>query len=757
MKRVIALILCLLTALSLVSLSGCTMGQEKVTKAFDTEKESCSPENWTLAKNDKYTLLYDEATNTLEGKAFQDKIIQLVDNATGESWSFTAGGGEDIEAVDPVTGMPLPRMPEPASALVVEYLDSENNQRAETTSYIDANKNGRVCATNIENGVRFEYYFDYYEIMIPVSFTLREDSVAVSFNPAEIQEGSRYKAVSVRIAPFWCSVQNDSEDSYLFHPSGSGAIIEPETLAQGVTYSAPVFGRDYVMLKENEETETEDIKIPVFGAKVGNIATCAIIEQGQGASYIGAKVGYAAMKYSSVFATYQIRGYTENRTERMNNATVREAVFANYLNPETFVMGFYPLQGDKANYTGMAEAYKNYLKKNGAIAEKQADSPLNVTFIGGVMVSESFLGVPYKNLTAATTFKEAQTILSDISANTDTKLSAKLLGFGSTGIDMGSYAGGLKFHKNFGSKKDLANLSTYCGENGIDLYYDFDIVKLKGDSAGYSTFFDVAYNAVEKIATVYDFDAATRGYYSDRAYNLLTREKLMDGAKKVLKAVNKWEVPGVSLETLTYMAYSDYSTGDSRYYGRGNMAQDVNEIAHLFHEADYKVAGYAANAYAALASDIVFDTPSNSSKELIFSYDVPFYQMVFKGYIPLTGTSINMAANADTHLLKMVESGSGLHYTVINTYDNDFINYQGYYFFGSEYSSIKDNIKDTYATLKDYYEAVDGEEITSHTVLANGLRETVFSNGTKVYVNYTEADLTAPSGDTVEAESFILK
>jgi len=753
MKRVIAIILCLLMAFSLV---GCS-GQEKLTKNFDSEKKPCSPENWKLAENSKYVLTYDEAKNTLNGQSFDDKIVMLEDKATGETWSFSAGGGEDLEAVDPVTGMPLPRMPEPASALVVEYLDTENNQRAESISYTDANRNGRVCAYNIENGVKLEYYFDYYEIMIPISFVLREDSVAVSFDPSEIQEGNRYKAVSVRVAPFWCSVENDQEDSYLFHPSGSGAVIDPETLSQGVTYQAPVFGRDYSMLKENEETETEDIKMPVYGAKVGDTGTCAIIEKGQGACYIGTKVGYAAMKYSSVYATYQIRGYTDNITERMNNGKSREAVYANPVNPEVLTIGFYPLTGDKANYSGMAETYKNYLKKNGVITETKDDSPLNVTFVGGVMVSESFLGVPYKDLTAATTFKQAESILTDIKGYTGAKLSAKLLGFGATGIDAGPYAGGLKFHKNFGSKKDLSNLSKYCGENSVDLYFDFDIVKLKTESAGYSTFFDVAYSAVEKVAQGYDFNVATRGYIATSRYNLLARELLSDGAGKVLKAVKKWDIPGVSFETLTTMSYSDYSAKGNEYYGRGKTAEDVNGIIKMFRDEDYKVAAYSANSYAAVAADIVYDAPTNSSKELIFSYDVPFYEMVFKGYIPLTGTSINMAANHNTHLLKTVESGLGLHYTVIDTYDNDFINYHGYYFFGSEYDSIKDDIKNTYASLKDYYAAVGGQEIVSHTVLDNGLRETVFTGGTTVYVNYTDAEFTTPAGDKVAAESYILK
>ena len=754
MKRVVALLLSLLMIISLV---GCGSSTKKVTLDFDAEKESCSPENWTLAKNDKYTLMYDETKGVADGKAFSDKTVQLVDNETGEIWSFSAGSDEG-EAVDPITGMPLPKIPEPNSAIVLEYLNTDNNQTTEAFSFTDAVKNGRVCAYNIENGVKFEYYFDYYEIMIPISFVLREDSVAVTFNAAEMQEGTGYKAVSVRVAPFWCSVANDAEDAYLFHPSGSGAIIKPETLPDGITYEAPVFGRDYVMLKENESTETEDIRLPVYGAKQGNTGTCAIIESGEEACQIGAKVGYATMEYSSTYASFQIRDYTENLTQRMNSESVRENVYANGINPNTLTIGFYPLTGDKANYSGMAEIYRNYLKKNGVLKETVSDSPLNVTFIGGVMIDESFLGVPYKNLTAATTLKDAKSILDEIKKDTGAnKMSAKLLGFGSTGIEDGDYAGGMTINKNLGSKKDLSSLSQFCGSNNVDLYYDFDLLKLKNESSGYSSFFDVAYSAVRKIATVYDFDVANRGYIRESAYNLLSRGLLKDGAGKVQKKISKWDLPGVSFETLTSMAYSDYSVKGNEYYGRGKTDEDVNEIIKMFKDSDYKIAAYEANSYAAVAADIIYDAPTNSSRELIFTADVPFYQMVFRGYVPMTGESVNMAVNYNTHILKTVESGSGLHYTVTNNYDNRFIDYQGYYFFGSEYASIKDTIKDTFANLKDYYAAIDGKEIKSHTILDNGLRETVFDGGTTVYVNYTEAELTTPDGQTVAAESFILK
>ena len=69
---------------------------------------------------------------------------------------------------------------------------------------------------------------------------------------------------------------------------------------------------------------------------------------------------------------------------------------------------------------------------------------------------------------------------------------------------------------------------------------------------------------------------------------------------------------------------------------KGNMAKDVTEIFAKFGEK-YKIASEDANAYAAAASDIIFNTPSVSGQERIFKYDIPFYQMVFKGYVAMTG------------------------------------------------------------------------------------------------------------------------
>ena len=74
--------------------------------------------------------------------------------------------------------------------------------------------------------------------------TNNDDGVRLSVNPKMIQE-SENRVISISIAPFFCGVKNDTENSYLFVPSGSGALVDTKTVSdQGSTYSAQVYGYD---------------------------------------------------------------------------------------------------------------------------------------------------------------------------------------------------------------------------------------------------------------------------------------------------------------------------------------------------------------------------------------------------------------------------------------------------------------------------------------------------------------------------------
>ena len=129
--------------------------------------------------------------------------------------------------------------------------------------------------------------------------------------------------------------------------------------------------------------------------------------------------------------------------------------------------------------------------------------------------------------------------------------------------------------------------------------------------------------------------------------------------------------------------------------------------------------------------------------------------MVFKGSVPITVSSINLSANPKETLLKAVESGSGLGYTVIDGWDSAILNSDNPYFYNAVYGDLKNEIYTNVKALTNYYNSISGQRITSHTVLESGLRETVFENGVVVYVNYTDKAISSPAGE-VNAGDYLI-
>ena len=63
---------------------------------------------------------------------------------------------------------------------------------------------------------------------------------------------------------------------------------------------------------------------------------------------------------------------------------------------------------------------------------------------------------------------------------------------------------------------------------------------------------------------------------------------------------------------------------------------------------------------------------------------------------------------------------------------------------------------ENYNKLKGYYESINGAQISSHKILENGVRETVFDNNVSVYVNLSEKAVSSPAGE-ISPYDFIVK
>ena len=162
-----------------------------------------------------------------------------------------------------------------------------------------------------------------------------------------------------------------------------------------------------------------------------------------------------------------------------------------------------------------------------------------------------------------------------------------------------------------------------------------------------------------------------------------------------------------------------------------------------------------ANAFAAAKADIVINSPTISAEAFEFDEDIPLYQMVFRGRAAISVESLNLVSDSRKQLLRAVESGSGLGYTLIADYDTVLLDGKQPVFYNSLYEDVSEKIIDDYALLSEYYEKIGGSRIVSHRILENGVRETVFENSVTVYVNYSDGELASPAGN-VPANGFLI-
>ena len=734
----------LLSFVLLFLLSACGSA-EIASKIFDTDSVSSTFDGEIIAENSSLQLKWDDTT----------KGVVLIDRKTGMEYGTTPVG-DGKNQVDEL-GMPVKKHPRVNSPIVISYLDYETNTVIDAASYTAAVENGRVRCAKGKDALLVEFYFDGPQIMVPVQYILKDDCLQIRIDADDIQENAN-KIIRVSIAPFLCSVENDNQDGYLFVPSGSGTLIKPETISQqGASYSSQMYGADGTIEMISKTTETESVRLPVYGVRSEeNKGMVAIIDGAADTAFIEVNTGAVAYGYSAVYSSFQLRGYTGHVADMFSGLTVESTVYSKAKISGTLSVSFYPLTGDSADYMGMALKYRDYLKREYALPDSAEDFPLSFTFLGGTMVTDSFFGIPYQRLYAATTLRQSYEISEDIFNEFNVPLNIILKGFGTTGIDPGTVGGGFKVSAKFGNGSDLGELRKLCIDNSAGFYIDFDVVRFAENGNGFSKLFNVSSNAGEEKAAQYFYNPAALDQEESTLHYLLSPSEIDDAVQKLITAAKKMEINGLSLSTMTSMSYSDYSDKScADYYSKSGFSRLVTENLTEIKKNDFKIASFAANDYAAVQSDTILNVPLQSDREHIFYTDIPFYEIVFRGAVPMATGSINLSADRSRLILNAVESGCGLNYTVTANWSNELLTVKQPLFYNCVYSEIKDDIIRDMQCLSNYYEKIDGAHIIEHQLLTESLRMTVFDNNVAVYVNYGKQAAESPAG-MVEAGSFLV-
>ncbi len=733
--------LCLAVLLLLPMLfTGCGKETNQVLASY-TENSLARVGDAIIAQNNNYVLAWLDSA--------QRFVLQDKTKGTRFLSAPLAGTADDLSA-----------------PVIVEYY--EEGTAVLTTSAISGAAScldyDTYSTEKIEGGVRAVYSFDEEKIAVTVEYLLRDDGLEIRIPMDGLQEDKDYRIYEIKVAPFFAAVQNDT-GSYLMVPSGSGALIKAERSAGGEkTYYEAVYGEDVSEPITFQKRVQGQIHLPVFGAMnvpadgTASTGMLGIIEEGAECAMVYAQTGGLEKEYSTVYSSFRIRskekvvyndqGHTKKSGIRYSN----EVIDTEYLS-----VRYIPLNSDKGEdvtYNGMAARYRKYLQERGYLQNTTQDAPsLSINMLGSTQITKSLFGIPYQSDTAVTTLEETQQIVSELKALLgDKSMLVTLEGYGQGGLANTVVGGGFKLSSTVGNKKDFAALVSYAAENGIILSLDYELAKFQDNGSGIRVGRDSAMCVSTLKAQIFTFNINT-GLQDEKglAWYLVARDKLVSLMDKTIASIAKNKVSAISIGSLNRIVYSDFR--NPGYASAGGFAADVKAMLDQANQYVSVVAD-EANDYVAVNSEYITEVPMHSTRFNMFSEDIPFYAMVFQGYIPLTSASINLSADPTDAYLQAVATGMGLQFTLCDTLHDATLWDQDTAFVSSRYEDWKDRITEMVNESADLYAKVGTQSITRYEQLG-ALSFTTFANGVKVVVNYSEEAVTY-NDMVIEANSFIV-
>ena len=673
-----------------------------------------------VEENDNYALIWDEANN----------CIQLREKSTGKLWSTTPLNEDGSYVEDPN---------DIYSPIDIEYIKRSAYRTIKITGKAGAVKAGKVSAEKIENGIKLTFMFDELFIAIPVKFVLSSKGLNTSVDLKEVVEkvGGGSRIFKISLMPYFSSIKN-SDQNYLFVPSGSGALMYTDERGEGIerNYSAKIYGEDPVQEKNESYTNDTSIRLSVFGAKDSVSSICGIVKDSAEKCILSASAGDKAIGYSNIYPTFQIRGYNGTVLD-YGGATGKKLV--NYYSDEKISSGILSVSytvssAEDSGYQFMANTYREYLKEKYSLEKNSQNNLLSLKIYGGLKTKKHIFGLPYYKTEALTTFNETLKIVKQLKDCADS-MDIQLVGFGESGIDYGKLAGGFELSKAVGNSKGLAELQKYCSDNKINLHMDYDLLYFNKSGKGFSASSDNCHTANGYPTEIYRYSPSTNDKIKEEgSASILSRLKLDDAVDKMITAANKLGFDAISLASLSSTAYSDFSV--EKYQNCSLIAEQVTDSISKIKKNGLNVAVANANDYAASVADKIFDAPSGNGLLDAFDCEIPFYQIVYKGYVDYTSASVNTAVNSKEQILKCIETGSPIQFSLINNYSSEYAFYNHDNLQLMVYENNKDSIKDILSDYGDYLNKVKALSIKEHTVINENVRKTVFEDGTTVYVNY---------------------
>lgn len=576
-----------------------------------------------------------------------------------------------------------------------------------------------------------------------IEYTIAEDGLEARLPANGIRfDESNFTLTSVTLLPYMGCGSNEYT-GYNFIPDGSGSLVRFEKV-KNATYnvSGQMYGTDYAYHTISGQ-HSEVMRYPVWGIvvdgkvpkgpdgepdpnapKAPSKGMTAIITEGDSMATLMSESGGKLHCYNTVYATFNPR--PSDKYNLATSISVGSNSSWTVTTDRKYTGSYrikYTLLGQReayeASYIGMANVYRDYLKGIGAIEKKTGDSknmPLYIEAFGTIESSHKVLSFPVDLPTELTTFEDVQKMYDELNENGVDNINFRLTGFYNSGLD-NTYMAKLKWEKCLGGEKGLTNLLEYSKTHNFKVFPEFDIgyMNVAGWFDGVTEKRDIVKSIDDRYMSKRDYDAATQEFSSQYALAISpARYDFFLG--KIEGKLDKYQTSGlngVSFSTLGTDLNSDFDEDDP--YNREDSKGFTTGVLQKLNDKDLSVMVNGGNAYTFGYVDHIIDMPTESSNFLNAAESIPFLAIVLHGYVDYTGSALNMEGDVQHAILKNIENGSSLFFTLAYENTSELKSSQKFNkYYSVTYDIWKDEIAEYYTELNDVLGDLQNEEITGH-------------------------------------------
>lgn len=637
------------------------------------------------------------------------------------------------------------------SQIELTFFTPTNNSTATADSLNECVNKGGLDYELIDGGIRFTYSFPRYGVRFPIEYTINENGLVVEVLMGEVEEylTDQYQLITIDVLPFF-GAGGLEEEGYLFVPDGSGALInynnEKQRFAQ---YSAPVYGKDLVEPSDTTEIiRKEQITMPVFGLKTEENAFLAIITSNEAYATITATTSKKSSAYNQVYSSVAYRDYDVPTGQRGHN-TVQYNESTEPFSDGSYRIEYFFLEGDAANYSGMANRYRQWLIENNSLHQSElVQEPYFVlNLYGAVSIEQYVMGFKKPVVTALTTYQDVIDIVSEMKSRGIDKIILNYMGAMNGGLNA-ELVDEFKTESVLGSKRDFEAMLQYLEEEEVIFFIEQDPINLYQDGNGYARNQDTTTSFYDKDIVIYGYQLNQRKYQKSTARSLMKPSLLEQITDRFFSSAIDNELTNYSAAGIGSVLYSDYDE-QCTVYRQESRSIWQNVLKTASENFEY-VMVEKGNAYTFPYVDIIRDIAVEDSGYDMIDESIPFYQMVVRGNIAISSSALNLNVDYHHQYLKGLETGTNMSYTWIA---GDVLS-----LVGTEYNNLVstsfdywlDTAVQEYLDAKEIMELTAGKAIVGHRKVAEEVFETTYDGGIRVYVNYSDSEYT--DGDLVVAE-----